>query len=67
MGSSSSTTADQAELTARLRETIPALAEGYRRSITCLYTNTPDEHFAFGFLPRRRSHSSAIAVPVPRT
>lgn len=37
----------------RLRETIPALAEGYRRSTTCLYTNTPDERFAFGFLPGR--------------
>jgi len=42
------------EVKARLRETIPALAEGYRRSTTCLYTNTPDEHFAFGFLRGRR-------------
>ena len=42
------------EVRARLRETIPALAEGYRRSTTCLYTNTPDEHFAFGFLPGRK-------------
>ncbi|MBI3855886.1 MAG: N-methyl-L-tryptophan oxidase [Planctomycetes bacterium] len=41
------------EMKARLRETIPALAEGYRRSTTCIYTNTPDEHFAFGLLPGR--------------
>jgi sarcosine oxidase len=34
--------------------TIPALAQGYRKSTTCLYTNTPDEHFAFGFLPGRK-------------
>ena len=33
----------------RLRETIPVLAERHRRSITCMYTNTPDEHFAIGF------------------
>jgi sarcosine oxidase len=42
------------EVNARLRETIPALAGGYRKSTTCLYTNTPDEHFAFGFLPGRK-------------
>ena len=38
------------EVRARLRETLPELAEGYRRSVTCLYTNTPDEHFAIGLL-----------------
>jgi sarcosine oxidase len=37
----------------RLRETIPVLAERHRRSITCMYTNTPDEHFAIGFAAGR--------------
>jgi sarcosine oxidase len=35
---------------ARLRETLPSLAERYRTSVTCMYTNTPDEHFAIGVL-----------------
>jgi sarcosine oxidase len=42
-----------AEMKERLRETIPGLADTYRKSVTCIYTNTPDEHFAFGFLPGR--------------
>jgi sarcosine oxidase len=45
----------------RLRETIPALAEGHRRSITCMYTNTPDEHFAIGFAAGRPA--TLIASP----
>ena len=37
----------------RLEATIPALNGPLRRSAVCLYTNTPDEHFAIGFLPGR--------------
>jgi len=37
----------------RLKETIPLLAERYRRAVTCMYTNTTDENFAIGFAPGR--------------
>jgi sarcosine oxidase len=32
----------------RLRRTIPALDAPLRRAVACMYTNTPDEHFAIG-------------------
>jgi len=35
----------------RLRETVPVLDGALRKSAVCLYTNTPDEHFAIGTLP----------------
>jgi len=45
----------------RLRETIPVLADRYRRSVTCMYTNTPDEHFAIGLAAGRAD--TVIASP----
>jgi len=45
--------ADLAPMRARLREAIPALADAFRGSTTCLYTNTPDHHFAIG-IPKDR-------------
>jgi sarcosine oxidase len=45
----------------RLQRTIPALAERHRRSIACMYTNTPDEHFAIGFAAGRPD--TVIASP----
>jgi sarcosine oxidase len=46
---------------ARLREAIPALAERFRGTVTCLYSNTPDEHFAIGFAAGRKD--TLIASP----
>jgi sarcosine oxidase len=37
----------------RLSRTVPALNGRHRNSATCLYTNTPDGHFAIGPLPGR--------------
>jgi sarcosine oxidase len=37
----------------RLDETIPAINGRLRDAKTCLYTNTPDEHFAIGPMPGR--------------
>ena len=34
-----------------LATTVPTLNGTLKRAATCLYTNTPDGHFAIGFLP----------------
>jgi sarcosine oxidase len=39
------------EMQERLSRTIPAIGASVRRSAVCLYTNTPDEHFAIGRMP----------------
>ncbi|MBX6351598.1 MAG: FAD-dependent oxidoreductase [Clostridia bacterium] len=43
--------ADIEAVEAARRELLPGLAPGPVRSKTCLYTNTPDEHFCIGPLP----------------
>jgi sarcosine oxidase len=44
--------AEVAEVRARLREQIPLLDGELLRSVVCMYTNTPDEHFVIGLHPR---------------
>jgi sarcosine oxidase len=39
------------EMRAMLATTVPTLNGTLKRAATCLYTNTPDGHFAIGFLP----------------
>jgi sarcosine oxidase len=41
----------------RLAETVPPMNGPLRKSAVCMYTNTPDEHFAIGVLP---SHPGVI-------
>ena len=40
-----------AEIRAILRETMPDAEGALRDAVTCLYTNTPDQHFVLGFHP----------------
>jgi sarcosine oxidase len=39
------------EMRRRLADSVPSLNGPLRRSAVCMYTNTPDEHFALGALP----------------
>ncbi len=53
--------AEVAEMRRLLGRTIPALDLPPRRAATCLYTNTPDGHFAIGLLPGRPGVAVASA------
>ena len=44
---------------ARMRQSIPALDSDPVRTAVCMYTNTPDEHFAIGLHPEHRQVSIA--------
>lgn len=49
------------EMRRRLAATIPGLNGTPRASAACMYTNTPDEHFAIGLLPERPEVAVASA------
>jgi sarcosine oxidase len=49
------------EMRRALAETMPALDRPPRRASVCMYTNTPDEHFAIGAVPGRAGACFASA------